>query len=232
MRLLRVIFGAAMLLAAGLPAAAAQSGVAWNNTVTVSAAGGHIVGNPDAPIRITEFSSYSCEFCAKFVNQSEGALRIGYLSSGKVSFEVRSLLVSPLDLPLALLVQCGLRDRFFQNHIAMYRRQPRWLGKLSAATRARTARWATGTMAQRNRAIAADLQLYEIMETLGYDRIEADRCLGDDVAANRIRAQSDAAIAMGIGGTPTFAINGTVLNAAHDWLSLRQIIDTTLKASH
>lgn len=225
MLLIRAIIGVLLVCSAALPAEAATSGFGWNTTVTLSAEGGHVLGNPDAAIKITEFASYSCHFCAAFANQSEGPLRISYISSGKVSFEVRNLLLNPIDLPLAMLVECGSKDRFFLNHIAFYRRQQRWMEKLEDVTKGQTVRWGSGTMAQRNRAIASDLQLYDIMESLGYDRLEVDKCLADDAAATRIKAQSDAALALGVSGTPSFAVNGSLMEDIHDWPALRRVID-------
>ncbi|MGB7655774.1 MAG: thioredoxin domain-containing protein [Novosphingobium sp.] len=225
MGLIRGTIAVVLLCCAPLAAVAATSGFGWNTTVTLSPEGGHVLGNPDAAIKVTEYASYSCHFCAEFANQSEGPLRIGYISSGKVSFEVRNLLLNSFDLPLAMLVECGPKERFFQNHIAFYRRQQRWMEKLQDLTKAQTVRWGSGTMAQRNRAIASDLQLYDIMESLGYDRMEVDKCLTDEAAATRIKAQSETALDLGVSGTPSFAINGSLMEDIHDWPELRRIID-------
>lgn len=225
MALIRAILAVLLLCSAALPAAADTSGFGWNTTVTLSQAGGHVLGNPNAPTKVVEYASYSCHFCSEFSSQSEGPLRIGYISSGKVSFEVRNLLLNPVDLPLAMLVECGPQERFFLNHIAFYRSQQRWMMNLENVTKGQQVRWGSGPMAQRNRAIAGDLGLYRIMESLGYDRMVVDKCLADDAAASRILAQSEAGIALGVSGTPTFAINGTLLDDVHDWSALRRIID-------
>lgn len=225
MGLIRAIIAVLIMCLAALPATAATSGFGWNTTVTLSPEGGHVLGNPDAPTKITEYVSYSCHFCAEFASQSEGPLRIGYISSGKVSFEVRHLLLNSFDLPLAMLVECGPGERFFFNHIAFYRSQQRWMENLENVTKGQQVRWSSGTMAQRNRAIAGDLGLYRVMESLGYDRLEADKCLADEAAAARIKAQSDAAVDLGVSGTPTFAINGALMEDVHDWSGLRRIID-------
>ena len=193
--------------------------------MTLSSAGGHVLGNPDAPIKVVEYASYSCHFCAEFSKQSEGSLRIAYISSGKVSFEVRNLLLNSFDLPLAMLVECGPKERFFLNHIAFYRSQQRWIENLDNVTKGQQVRWSSGSMAQRNRAIAGDLGLYQVMESLGFERLEVDKCLADEAAAARIKAQSEAGLALGVSGTPTFAINGTQLDDVHDWSALRRVID-------
>lgn len=225
MTLVRAIIAALLLCCTAVPATAAASGFGWNTTVTLSPQGGHVLGNPDAAIKITEYASYSCHFCAEFSNQSEGPLRISYISSGKVSFEVRNLLLNSFDLPLAMLAECGPKERFFLNHTAFYRSQKRWMENLDNVTKGQQVRWNSGTMAQRNRAIAGDLGLYQIMESLGIDRMEADKCLADDAAAARIKAQSDAALDLGVSGTPSFAINGALVEDIHDWPALRRIID-------
>ena len=57
-----------LLCCAAFPATAATSGFGWNTTVTLSPMGGHVLGNPGAAIKITEYASYSCHFCAEFAN--------------------------------------------------------------------------------------------------------------------------------------------------------------------
>lgn len=212
-----------------LAVAAAPKTVAWSNTVTLGAEGSHILGNPEARMKLVEFVSYTCPHCATYNLQSEGVLRLAYIPSGRLSIEVRNHLHNRVDLALAMLASCGPKDRFFLNHTALLRSQPKWLAHMDHATAAQRQRWEQTDLGTRNRAIASDLHLYEVMATRGYERQELERCLTDKAMADRITAQSRSAEQAGVVGTPTFSINGKLLDNTHDWAGLRPQLDESLK---
>ena len=207
--------------------ATAPKTVAWNNTVTLTPEGGHLRGNPAAAVKLAEYVSYTCATCASFMIQSEGAMQVGYVSSGKVSVEVRHLVQGPVDLAAAMLASCGPPAKFALNHAALMRSQNRWRQTFERAGPAQTQRWLTGPLLARGRAIAGDMGFYMVMASRGFDRSAVDACLGDQALANRIGAQSKAGYASGITTPPSFTINGT-LAPAHTWAELRPLIDASL----
>lgn len=218
---------AAALALAALPlsdAAGQQGGGNW--LVTVAATdGGHRIGNPDAKVKLTEFVSYTCPHCAAFTRESEGVLKIGYIQPGNVSVEVRHLIRDPVDLTVAMLVNCGPVDKFPGNHDAFMLGQDEWIAPLAKMTAAQRQRWTTGDGASRRRAIAGDFHFYEIMERRGYSRSEADRCLADEATARELAENSAKDWELpGIGGTPSFAINGVVMPGTHVWSALERQI--------
>lgn len=207
---------------------AGQPHADWNNTVALTADGAHVLGNPAAELKITEYGSYTCPHCAAFWRESEGYLKIAYIHTGKVSFEYRSLIRDPVDLTVAMLTNCGPKDKFFLNNAAFMSSQAEWIEPLVKASQAQRARWVTGDLGQRNRAIAADFDFYKIMASRGYDRTAVDRCLSDTAMAQRIAKISQTAAEGGVDATPTFAINGTLLFATYDWATLKPQIDARL----
>ena len=218
-----VLVAAALLLSGTAPKT-----VGWNTTVAVTADGGHLFGNPAAPTKLVEYVSYTCPQCATFMIQSAGALQIGYISSGKVSLELRHLVRSPVDLAAAMLANCGPPAKFALNHAALMRSQTVWRGTFLEAGAVQKQRWMTGPLITRNRAIAGDLHWFEIMEARGFDRISTEKCLGDQSLANRIGEQSKAGYASGITVPPSFIINGALLDSFHTWSELRPQIDASL----
>lgn len=219
---------AAVALAATMIMAAAQP--AWNGYVTQTEGGGHRLGNPAAKVAVIEFVSYTCPHCAHFQQESDGPLRLAYVVPGTVSVEVRPVIRNPLDLAATLLAECGPKEKFFGNHSAILSSQATWLGKVSSASEATQVRWRSGPVAQRMRAIAADTGLYEIMAKRGYDRVAADRCLADEAEARRIVDQSNAGSdAFGVTGTPSFALDGALLEGTHTWDTLQPQIAARLK---
>ena len=222
---------AASLLAAG--ATAQNSGqqrppsapaASWGATVA-EIDGGHRIGNPDAEGKLVEFMSYTCSHCAEFARNGEGAVKLLYVPTGKVSFEIRHLIRDPIDLTIALAAQCGTPIQFPGNHEALILKHPEWMAKAGKATQAQTARWRFGSFGSRAQAIASDLDLYDIMEKRGFSRAELDRCLTDAEKAAAIASQSQADVERyELRGTPTFVLNGKVLDA-HDWRGIQPHLD-------
>lgn len=240
------LFGAAITLSAGMAlgtGAGAQSsartdssvqkpvtGIQWNSVVTRKDSA-HIFGNPDAQAKLTEYVSYTCPHCANFVVQGDPALKLIYIPSGKVSVEIRHVIRDPIDWTAAVLAQCGEPEQFAQNHDAFMRTQKDWLPKLSTATQAQRARWQSSDPVAARRAIASDLGFEEIMERRGYSRVEIDRCLADGGTARAIAVDSILeAKRMGVSGTPSFALNGTLLEGTHNWPTLEKDLNAFFDA--
>lgn len=217
MRLFRV---AAITVAAVLSIAAAKPHPDWTGTVTIGESGSHVLGNPDAQVKLTEFISYTCSHCADFHKESDAALKLGYVLRGKVSVEVRHFLRDPVDLAAALLTNCGDPKRFFLNHNAFLQSQDRWIKVLGTASSGQKQRWTSGALGTRMRAIANDFGFYRMMEQRGYQRPALDRCLADEAMARRLAAQTQAAQTAGVEGTPSFMLDGTLLAGTHDWKAL------------
>ena len=196
----------------------------WNNTFRQTA-GSHVVGNPDAELELTTFVSYSCPHCASFEKQSDAALRTAYIHPGDLSLEVRHMIRNPIDLAAALVTECGPDDKFFGNHRRIMLAQEGWLEKAASATREQQQRWTTGSLGSRMRALAGDLGFYKLMEPRGYTRAQLDQCLSDEQQAERIAKRSQASSAeYQVRGTPSFVLNGQLLENVHTWSSLQQAL--------
>lgn len=200
----------------------------WGATVTATE-GGHMLGNPDAPVKLVEFMSYTCSHCAEFQRTGDGALKIAYVPTGKVSYEIRHLVRDPVDLTAALLTHCGDPKKFFGNHDAIMSRFDDWMTKARSTTQAQRSRWQFGTPAARFQAIASDLDFYEIMETRGYTRAQVDKCLTDEAKAEAIANTSRKDVeTYQLKGTPSFLLNGKLLEGAHAWQPLQKVLDERL----
>ncbi len=200
----------------------------WTAKVTVAEDGSHLLGNPDAKVKVSEFVSYTCSHCATFQEESESPLRLAYVMPGKVSVRVVHLIRDPIDLTVAMLTNCGDPKGFFARHHAFLSSQDKWLPKAQAASEAQRARWSAGDIPTRLRAIANDFDFYAMMEQRGMSRVAVDRCFADTAMAKKIAEQRAEAERLAIPGTPSFAIGGELLDAVHDWESLRVAIDAAL----
>ena len=184
--------------------------------------GGHLFGNPEAEKKLIEFMSYTCSHCAEFARKGDAAIKLSYVPTGKISYEVRHLIRDPVDLTAALLTHCGDEKKFGGNHEAIMYRFDEWMDKARNATQAQRSRGQFGTNSARFQAIASDLDFYEIMETRGYRRADLDRCLSDEAKAKALADTSAADVAKyQLTGTPSFVLDGKLLEA-HDWPSLEK----------
>lgn len=200
----------------------------WNGQVAVTPSGSHVLGNPAAQIKLTEYISYTCPHCAHFDQEASDRLRMYGVAQGKLSVEVRHLVRDPIDLTVAMLTNCGPSGRFFANHTAFLRSQSRWIALASRATPAQQTRWTTGTQKSRLQSIATDFGFFAMMERRGYDRMSVERCLADPVMAKKLADQTAEASRLGVEGTPSFLLNGTLLAGTHDWASLKPQIDARM----
>lgn len=208
------------------PAAAAKGN--WATAVTETK-GGHLLGNPDAKTRLVEFMSYTCSHCAQFSLEGDGAIKLLYVPTGKMSYEIRHLLRDPVDLTAAMLAHCGDVKKFPLNHQAFMSSHGKWMAKAQQTTQAQRARWQFGTLGARLQAIASDLDFYQLMEGRGYGRAQVDKCLTDEAKANALAEMSRADIeTWNLRGTPSFVLDGQLLDGTHSWSDLRPKLDSAL----
>ncbi len=221
----------AMKIALLAGAMVCTTGFSTNWAVTVAETpGGHLIGNPEAETKLSEYISYTCGHCATFAREGEPVVKLVYVRSGQVSLEVRHLLRDPIDLTAAMLAHCGPADKFAQNHSVLMLKQSEWLPVAAAATPAQQQRWSNPDRAAARRAIASDLDFYEIMETRGYERIEVDRCLADSAKEAELLQYSRADTArLQLRGTPSFAIDDQLLGGVHSWQQLQGELDARTK---
>ena len=213
---------AAALLSIGATKPAPPAAKAnWLITVSTTPTGGHIVGNPDGGVRLVEYVSYTCSHCAEFDVEAKGELAVGLVKPGKGSIEYRPFFRNIIDVTSTLLVNCGPPTKFQGNHSVVLSAQKKWLVDPSEAQQKR---WTTGDFGTRMRAIAGDMKLYPLFEARGYRRVELDRCLADKALAQQIADENkNASEVIGITGTPSFLLNGT-LQHVHGWAELRPLL--------
>mgnify|MGYP006198293023 CR=1 FL=1 len=104
----------------------------WTEVVTQTEAGGYLMGNPDAPVKLVEYASLTCPACANFSTTATEKLRNEYVKSGQVSWEFRNFVLNPIDLGVSMLVRCQGAAPFFRSIEQLYATQEEWLGRFSA----------------------------------------------------------------------------------------------------
>lgn len=201
----------------------------WTKQVAVSANGSHTLGNPDASVKLTEYLSYTCPHCANFHKQSDAVLRLTVIPQGKVSVTMTNLVRNPIDMTVAMLTGCGGPKSFFARHNAFMSTQETWLAKVDTMSSTQQERWYTGSYPTRMRAIAADFGFYAKMAQFGMSRAQVDACFNDTARLDQLKAQLDEVNRLGITGTPSFTLNGKVIEA-HTWPAVSTAITDALAA--
>lgn len=213
------------------PGAKAPASANWNGAIAVTANGSHRLGNPDAPVKLTEFVSYTCPHCAAFHKEADPVLRLTVIPKGQVSVTVTNLLRNPIDLTIAMLTNCGEPSRFFVRHNAFFATQDKWMKKLDGFSREQEMRWYQGAMVDRLRAITSDFGFYATMEGWGMSRAKVDACLADPAMMAKLRQQQADVQQLGFDATPSFTLNGDPIDA-HDWPSVSKAITDRLAEEH
>ncbi len=199
----------------------------WQTTITRTARG-HQIGNPEAEAQVIEFVSYTCGHCANFAANGEPALELAGLAPGKVRLEVRSVIRNALDLTLSLLAACGDPSGFKGRHRALMLSQGEWMGKARSAPQSQQAVWGRADKASRMNAASA-LGLTAMLEGRGQSRSELDACVMDDAAAKALLANGEADYAeFSVSATPSFALDGKLLNEVHSWDALYPVLNARL----
>ena len=88
-----------------------------------------MLGDPNAPITIIEFSDYQCPFCARFYTQTLPILESEYIEKGKVNFVYRDFPIQnhPNAMPAAIASECAdEQGQFWQYHDILFDRQDMW----------------------------------------------------------------------------------------------------------
>lgn len=223
-RLILLAAAAILSTGAGKPAArpAAAAKANWTATVVRTPGDGVRIGNPNARVQVIEYVSYTCSSCARFELEAGSELALGFIRPGNGSLEYRPYFRNEIDIAASLLALCGPAAKFPGNHAALLRSQQSWLKPVS---REQQQRWIYGDFSSRMRAIASDLQLYDLFIKRGYDRPALDRCLADRPLADRLaRENKNADDTLGIEGTPSFLINNRLQQHVHDWRMLRPLL--------
>lgn len=84
------------------------------------------MGDPNAPITITEFSDYKCSHCAAFALETEPLLVEQYIETGKVHFIYRSMggWISPESLLAIEASYCAAdENKFWEFHDLVFMNQ-------------------------------------------------------------------------------------------------------------
>jgi protein-disulfide isomerase len=190
----------------------------WSTVVSKTAEGGFVMGNPNAKVKLVEFGSLTCPHCAEFEAQGGNKLVEDYVKKGLVSWEFRNFVRDPFDMAASLLARCGGEASFFGLTRNLFADQRDWVGKIQAADPAKVQALQSMPPAQQFSTIADLGGLKQYASMRGVPRAKGEQCLANETEINKlVQMNSDAVTTYNIPGTPTFLINGEVVDKTATW---------------
>ncbi len=212
--------------AAPLTQIAAPNGGNWAEIVSQTPEGGFRLGNPDAPVKLVEYASFTCPHCRDFAATASEALRNTYVRSGQVSWEFRSFLLNAPDVALSLLAACQPPAAYFRTVDQLYAQQNEFMGNIDDAERQRLQPLAPEQMIA---PLARAMDLDTFFARRGMPETRFDQCLASRQAVQQLTDANERAVSReGVTGTPTFFINGERLENVADWPGLEPRLRTAI----
>ena len=167
-----------------------------------------IIGNKDAPITVIEYASMSCSHCADFhINRLPNLIE-EFVDTGKAKIVFRDF---PFNYPALLgsmVLRCVPENIRYEYSNALYQLQSKWAVPENSKTKK---------------------ELYKIMQSGGMTKEKFNECIGNVDLENEIlqglmAAQSE----FNIKSTPSFLVNGILIEGNKSIKDFRQIIDKIL----
>ena len=165
-----------------------------------------VLGDPDAPVTIVEFSDYQCPYCARHVEETWPKLRAEFVETGRVRYVFKDF---PLDNihPQASkaheAARCaGEQGAYWTMHDRLFAGQSEWSGRSDHVT------------------------VFEgYAAELGLQTADFDACLESGRWASVVNADLAEGASLGVQGTPTFFINGYPLVGAAPYETFQYAIE-------
>ena len=178
------------------------------NTVLEVTENDFVVGDKNAPVTIIEYASLSCSHCADFHNNTLNDLIKEYVDTGKARIVFRDF---PFNYPALLgsmVLRCIPEDVRYDYMNALFQLQQKWVVRENAKS---------------------TQELYKIMQSGGMTKEEFETCTNNVELENTIlQALIAAQNEFNIQSTPSFLINGNLVEGNKSIKEFRQIIDKIL----
>lgn len=202
----------------------------WSTVVAATPAGGFVMGNPNAKVKLIEYGSLTCPHCRAFDETGTTPLINGYVKNGKVAFEFRNYVRDAFDLTASLLARCNGAKGFFPLARAMYKDQPVWVGRIQKVPAAKLEALQSLPVNKQFLAFAKLSGLQQYAAARGVPVARSTQCLTNEKSVNQlVQMTGDANIAYpDFPGTPTFVLNGKLLDGVASWKDLEAKLKSAL----
>lgn len=167
-----------------------------------------VIGDPDAPLTVIEYASFTCPHCASFHENTYGDLKKNYIDTGKIKFVFREIYFDKYGIWASMIARCAGSKKFFGLTDMLLSSQRTW------------------ALAGDDLAIVNELS--KIARLAGMQEEQIQSCLrdGDKIKA-LVAWYKDNATADGVRSTPSFMIDGQ-LYSNMDYNEFSKLLDEKL----
>jgi protein-disulfide isomerase len=207
----------------------------WTRLVSPTPAGGFVMGNPKAKVKLVEFGSMTCPHCREFDEVAVPQLLSNYVKTGELSWEFRNYVRDAFDVTASLIARCDGASHFFPLTSGLYAEQQKWIAKIQQTPQEQL---------QPIHDLPPDQQFIALAKVAGFQSwaaahglpvAKSTQCLGNEKSVDElVQMASDATKQFpDFKGTPAFAINGKMVDlgpitASQVWPTLKSKIRSTL----
>lgn len=200
----------------------------WNRVVAATPAGGYLIGNPAAPVKLVEYFSLTCPHCRHFFETGLAPLRGNYIAKGKVSLELRNFVLNGPDLSASILMTCGSPALAVHLYDAVYADQEKLFAGAYSLKQDAQDRIQAAPLEAKPGVFAHEAGIDAWFAAHGLPPKQAAACLADPKRQQRlIDLRAEAIEKQNVQGTPTFVVNGTAVSGT-GWEDLEPAIKTAL----
>lgn len=163
-----------------------------------------VLGDPNAPVTMVEFSDYDCPFCTRFYSETLPEIKEKYIETGKVKFVYRDFPLEKLHpnaWTIAMATECaGEQGMFFEMHNLVFDTP----GTKDADT------------------------LKSMASELGLDTASFNSCLDNEETRAEVEKDMQDGMDNGVQGTPAFFVNDVFVSGAQPFNEFEKLIEAEL----
>ena len=164
------------------------------------------LGDPNAPLTVYEYASFTCPHCATFHTQTFPEFRDKYIETGKVRFILREVYFDQYGLWASMVARCGGEEGFYPLVDAYLSTQASW-----------------------TRAPDIGHAIQQVGRRVGLPAERLQQCLSDrEFAKQLLETYQENREADEVESTPTFIISGEKYTGAMSFEDFSAILDAAL----
>jgi protein-disulfide isomerase len=164
-------------------------------------------GSPKAPVTVYEMSDFQCPYCRKFAQETFPGLERSYITTGKVRWVFINFPLTDLHNHAAAAAQLALcaakQNGFWRVHDLLFQHQDTWAPLKEAGP-----------------------FFVSLADSAGLSKQALVTCLEAPETLQAVQADAEGAERSGAGSTPTFYIEGGLLEGAAPLSVFREVLDS------
>ncbi len=168
---------------------------------------GTSMGNPNAPVKVVEYSDFQCPYCARFALTGEPQLIQDYINPGNVYFTYMPYsFIGPESVSAAEAAYCASdQGKFWEYKDQVFNNQ-----------------------AGENQGTFSDSRLTQFAQQIGLNMDQFNSCYTSHKYKQQVLDDKTKGDSLGVTGTPMFFVNGQGPLSQNDLIAA---IDTALQSS-